>query len=378
MDSQLSAKLVNLLCDYPRLATRDGRDAWLLSLPSSVRKQIVRRHEDCKIDLTFIIDAVQNLQLQDGRWPILILIDHVLDEAKDLTIERDLSRLRQELHKSLEPPTGLDSVPGEEIIIGEDEKVQVSFLENGLKAARAVARVMVPRTIGGYVFGTGWLIAPGLLVTNHHVIGAREPHENAATAQEFEQQARGSMAWFGYDVGSYTEYRCLELINANHTMDYAILRLADKSIDDIQAADWGFLKVVRIQPNLIPGTRLNVIQHPGGRIKEFALRTNFYIGSVAGTGLFHYLSDTERGSSGSPVLDDHWQVVGLHHGWDYFAKYYKERPIRFNSLGLQYVAPSKFSDKVVATINEGILLQAILKSLPEYVRQEIELAQGWI
>jgi V8-like Glu-specific endopeptidase len=377
VDNQVRTKLINLLCDYPRLASRDGRDAWLLNLPSRVRNQVVRRHEDCKIDLAFIIDAVQNLQLQDGRWPVLILIDYVLDEAKGFTIAQDLSHLRQEIHRSLEPPTGLDAPPIEEIIIGEDEKVPVSFLENGLEAARAVARILVTRTIGGRAFGTGWLVAPGLLLTNHHVVEAREVHEKPATPQDFERQAKASVLWFGYDVGSYTEYRCTELVHTNEVLDYAVLRLSEDSGDNVPLSNWGFLRLARIQLDLSPGARLNVIQHPGGRIKEIALRTNFYIGSVVNSSYFHYLSDTERGSSGSPILDDYWQVVGHHHAWDYYDRYYKDRPIRFNSLGLQYAVPSKFSEQAVATINEGILIHAILNSLPESLRQEIKQAQGW-
>ena len=379
MDNQVRTELINLLCNYPSLATREGRDAWLLNLPSSVRNQIVRRHENCKIDLAFIIDAVQNLQLQDGRWPILILIDAVLSEAEGLAIAQKLSRLRQEIHRALEPPTGLDSSPAEEIIIGEDEKVSVTFLENGLSAARSVARIMVPRTIGGHAFGTSWLIAPGLLLTNYHVIQARGKHEQVATAQEFQQQAKDSMVWFGYDhdANSYTEYHCTEVIHANKDLDYVVLRIAEKSIDDVPLSNWGFLRIVRIQQHLTPGIRLNVIQHPGGRLKEIALRTNFYIGSVADSARFHYLSDTEGGSSGSPVLNDDWQVLGLHHAWDYYDRYYKDRPIRFNSLGLHYATPSKFSEQVVATVNEGILIHAILNDLPKSVRQEIGRTQGW-
>ncbi|MBN1891051.1 MAG: trypsin-like peptidase domain-containing protein [Thermoflexales bacterium] len=378
LDPNLRKKWVDVLALVPGLRERKDRDAWLArNLPRNVEDQI-RRDDNCRNDLTFIINTVQGLQLKDGRWPILILIDDVLaKEARDLSMEQDLVHLRQNIQRSLEPPTGLDILPREEIIIGEDEKVPISFLENGLRAARAVARVMVSRTIGGRGFGTGWLIAPGLFVTNHHVIKAREPHESDATLQEFEQQARGSVAWFGYDVGSYAEYYCTDLVHANKALDYAVLRLADKSIDDVPLADWSFLRVVRIQPNLTPGVRLNVIQHPGGRVKEIALRSNFYIGNVPDRGLFHYLSDTERGSSGSPVLDNNWQVVGLHHAWDSYDRYYKDRPIRFNSLGLQYATPSKFSEQVVAAINEGFLLHTILKDLPESVRQEIEHAQGW-
>jgi V8-like Glu-specific endopeptidase len=378
MDNQTRTELIDLLCNYPPLATREGRDAWLLNLPASVRNLITRRHEHCKIDLAFIIEALKNLQLQDGRWPILILIDSTLSEAKDLAIEQKLSRLRREIQISFEPPTGLDSQPAfQEIVIGEDEKVSVVFLENGLRAAKSVARIAVPRTTGGQVFGTGWLITPGLLLTNYHVIEAREAHEGTATPQEFEQQAKASVSWFGYDVGSHTDYRCAEIVHANDVLDYAVLRLTENSVDAIPLSDWGFLRITRIQPELAQGTRLNVIQHPGGRVKEIALRTNFYVDSAGLSGRFHYLSDTEGGSSGSPVLDDNWQVVGLHHAWDYYDRHYQERPIRFSSLGLQYTAPSKFSDQVVATINEGILIHTILNDLPTSVREEIENAQRW-
>jgi endonuclease G len=379
LDNQLRIELINLLCNYQPLTARAGRDAWLMNLPPSVRNLIVRRDEHCKTDLAFIIDAIEDKQLQDGRWPILILIEPVLRDIEGLAFARKLSGLRQGIQESLEPPTGLDSSPVyEEIIIGGDEKVQISFLENGLKAARAVARIAVRRTIGGQIFGTGWLITPGLLLTNHHVVEARKPHEPAATPQELGRQAQASILWLGYDLGSYTEYRCLDLVHANDVLDYAVLRIAETSVGGTALSEWGFLKVVRFQLDLVRGTRLNVIQHPGGRVKELALRTNFYIGSAATAGRFHYLSDTERGSSGSPVLDNNWQVVGLHRAWDYYDKYYKGQPVRFNSLGLQYTAPSKFSDQIVATVNEGVLIHPILDDLPGSVRQEVEHAQGWL
>ena len=148
-------------------------------------------------------------------------------------------------------------------------------------------------------------------------------------------------------------------------------------MDGIPLSSWGTLNVVRMHPQLLPGTRLNIIQHPGGRVKEVALRSNFCVGTIAETSRLHYLSDTEGGSSGSPVMDDDWQVVALHRAWEHYAHYYKGQPIRFANLGLQYAAPSKFAEKVVATINEGVLIHSILHDLPEPLRKEIGAGQGW-
>ncbi len=391
LNNQLRTELINLICNYPPLVTRDGRDAWLLNLPSSVRALIIRRHDDCKIDIPFIINSVESQKLTDGKWPLLILIDALLAEEKieELAIGQNFKALREKIKATYDHPISsdvishfgseLDSPPSfEEIVIGKDEKVLVSFLKNGLKASKSVACIMVPRTIGGQGSGTGWMIAYDLLITCYHVVEARlKGQENPASLQEVEQQAKASLIWFGYDVGEYTQYQCTDVVHTNKTLDYAVLRIAHTSADNVPLTDWGTLKIVRLQPNLVQGTRLNVIQHPGGRVKEFALRSNFYIGSDAASDRLHYLSDTEKGSSGSPVLDDNWQVIGLHRAWDYYNRYYDGQPIHFSSLGLQYAEHGKFSGKTVASINEGVLIHSILDDLPETVRKEILIGQGW-
>ncbi len=56
---------------------------------------------------------------------------------------------------------------------------------------------------------------------------------------------------------------------------------------------------------------VNIIQHPAGRAKEISLQNNFveYIdGNVV-----QYVTSTFNGSSGSPVFNDEWEVVALHH-----------------------------------------------------------------
>lgn len=389
LNNQLRTELINLICSYSPLITRDGRDTWLLNLPSSVRALIIRRNDYCKMDISFIINAIESQQLTDGEWPLLILIDALLPETEDLAIGQNFKALREKIRASYGHPISsdvisdfgseLDSPPSfEEIVIGKNEKVLVSFLKNGLEASKSVACIMVPRTIGGQGSGTGWLIAYDLLITCYHVVEARrKDKENPATLQEIEQQAKASVIWFGYDVGEYTQYQCIDVVHTNKRLDYAVLRIAHSSADNVPLSDWGVLNIARLQPNLAQGSRLNVIQHPDGRVKEFALRSNFYIGSDAASDRLHYLSDTEEGSSGSPVLDDNWQVIGLHRAWAYYNRYYDGQPIHFNSLGLQYAEHGKFSGKTVASINEGVSIHSILDDLPETVRKEILMGQGW-
>jgi hypothetical protein len=101
LDNQIRTQLIHLLCSHPPLTTRDGRDAWLMNLPSGVRDLVPRRHDRCKDDLAFIIDAVQSLQLADGRWPILILIDALLPEMENLRTGHDLKVLRRKISHNL-------------------------------------------------------------------------------------------------------------------------------------------------------------------------------------------------------------------------------------------------------------------------------------
>ena len=94
---------------------------------------------------------------------------------------------------------------------------------------------------------------------------------------------------------------------------------------------------------------LNVIQHPGGQTKKFAIRNSLSSGATDKD--LRYFSDTEGGSSGSPVLDDAWRVVALHRG--------------------SAVAPQIFQGRAAAQINVGTRISAILADLRDVARNRL-------
>jgi len=59
---------------------------------------------------------------------------------------------------------------GFERIIGDSDLMSINFLDRGRRAAAAVCRIKVPSD-GGAWYGTGFLVGPRLLLTNHHVLG---------------------------------------------------------------------------------------------------------------------------------------------------------------------------------------------------------------
>src|SRR4051794_22721028 len=132
--------------------------------------------------------------LDSGEWALAIVTRNALRFARGAEPGKVLAALLAELETSATP----QPAPIPEIVIGQDERLPIRFLERGLEVSRSVAKVLVTRVLNGKVqtgsgsraSGTGWMIAPGLLMTTHHVIEARDPRfEAPAGESDFRAQA---------------------------------------------------------------------------------------------------------------------------------------------------------------------------------------------
>lgn len=90
----------------------------------------------------------------------------------------------------------------------------------------------------------------------------------------------------------------------NAGADWAIIRLAPGSTEG--RAHVPFATVEAEEDDWVA-----IIQHPNGLPKQIALHRNTV--AYAGAQFVQYLTDTLPGSSGSPVFNDHWEVIALHH-----------------------------------------------------------------
>ncbi|WP_328869347.1 trypsin-like serine peptidase [Streptomyces sp. NBC_00287] len=102
-----------------------------------------------------------------------------------------------------------------------------------------------------------------------------------------------------------------ELFIAHEPLDYALVALAPVDGDVSPGEVFGWNRLSGRTGKLVVGELVNIIGHPDGRLKEIALRDNKLITRL--DDFLHYRTDTEPGNSGSPVFNDQWEVVALHH-----------------------------------------------------------------
>lgn len=201
-----------------------------------------------------------------------------------------------------------------ERIIGEHNDLRpIAWLAAAITAADAVAKINFEDDNGELATATGFMISPRLMMTNHHVF------QTAAQAG-----ARSSFLTFRDQSGIDNRPADREVINldpatfftSNKALDYAVFAVADTADGQAPGTKYGYLPLIKAPSKSLPGTPLNIIQHPDGRPKEIAFRNNLMT-DVESTQIAVYLTDTEPGSSGSPVLNDDFDVVALHHaGYD--------------------------------------------------------------
>jgi endonuclease G len=368
LDRALKDQLLDALIRVPIAESRDGRTALLDGIPHDIRIGL-NRSDTPYIDLTRLIDQIDQLgRLDNGERPVVILTNNAWRMTRGSELGRRLEELVAEIEKKygFEPPlVELPDTPEVLIFGGEGEWVEGDFMTQAQVAGRQVARLLIPRFVDGEKaqgtgHGTGWLVAPRLTLTNYHVIEARDKKEKSAGEADFELQGKNTVAWLDYhNEGKFAgpSLTATAVIAASRELDYALLRLEDQP----EVSARGCMKLAKSSP-LKQGARLNIVQCPGGGPLRYAIRNNFFVGLGKQAYQLRYLTDTKSGSSGSPVLNDNWQVVAMHHG----AKEVSPEAYKGED-GKKQVA--KFH-------NEGIAIHAILADLPQEVRQEIELAQS--
>ncbi|MGW0120488.1 trypsin-like peptidase domain-containing protein [Streptomyces sp. NPDC003327] len=263
-------------------------------------------------------------RLMSGLVPLEVWLHNALEKTHEpgprAVLEGALDAVARTTGGEAELPD--ESMPTElkEEIILQDDTVPYEFLRDGIRAGASVALLRIPPYEAGAPLlpnyphgGTGWMIAPGLLITNHHVVMARSWERGVrpyVSDEDLRLQALMSRSRFDFVENTVDppEATAGELAAWDAALDYAVVRLAPGQ------PERPMLRIAT-RPLLVRERQrvpVNIIQHPGGLPKRVALRNNLVYRADEHDLL--YFTDTRGGSSGSPVCLDDWTVVGLHRG----------------------------------------------------------------
>ena len=171
-------------------------------------------------------------------------------------------------------------------------------------------------------------------MTNHHVLPDAETARSSIIEFNFQDGIDGKpllAQTFPFDPDRF--------FLADDDLDFALV--AVRATPE-QLAPFGFNPLIEAEGKAIIGEYVTIVQHPRGQKKQIALRENKIIDIP--DRFLHYSADTEPGSSGSPVFNDQWEVVALHHA--------------------SVVAPDQA--ELGGFLNEGIRISRILK----FVKQQ--------
>ncbi len=201
--------------------------------------------------------------------------------------------------------------------IGTNDLMPIFYLVLGAVRQAAVCRLRAAQTFTtvenkvihpGMGWGTGFLVSPTLLLTNNHVVPEAAFAGTKLKAQfNFQVDVEGRLLAddeYDFDTtdGFYT----------NQTLDFTIVRLKPKSVAGSLTSPgttWGTIPLVA-GVDVAEGQFVNIVQHPEGEWKQVAIYNSQLVGVTPNA--LKYTADTAGGSSGAPVFDNSWRLIGLH------------------------------------------------------------------
>ncbi|HEY2248197.1 MAG TPA: DNA/RNA non-specific endonuclease [Bradyrhizobium sp.] len=249
--------------------------------------------------------ATSEQRFKEAKFSPTTLDKNLGDGPLKLSAEKIQLRRRQLLEQTDDPQTVKTGL--ERIIQGNDLD-SINYLAKGMLASQSICRIQLKDARANLVgYATGFLIGPGLLMTNHHVFG--KPGDATASIADFDYEL---------DINGMERtptrfaFQPEKFFYTNDKLDFSIVAVAPASQSGgRELTEWGWLPLSGEPGKGDPGEYLTIVQHPGGQTKQVCVRENKllkYVGDFV-----WYMTDTTAGSSGSPAFNRFWQVIALHH-----------------------------------------------------------------
>jgi endonuclease G len=307
---------------------------------------------------SLIEESAKRAKTQDIEKTIEDL-SHKENERK--ATPRQIEQRRTSLLRQVDDPLVVQTRL-ERILKGND-LTDITYLAQGVLRARAVCRIVIRYNGRLQGYGTGFLIAPGVLMTNHHVLESVDCVRESLAQFSYERDLSG-----GEMTPTEFALRILPEPILFKDLDLAIVAVEPRSTDGKPLDQYGWLKLNSQPGKAFVGEYLTIIQHPNGERKQICVRENKVLKYSENGPYIWYQTDTDAGASGSPVFNNSWDVVALHH-----SSVPKTRRIRGQDVWLarngQPWKAEMGDDQIAWMANEGVRVSRIVEYLRMVLNQ---------
>ena len=271
-----------------------------------------------------------------------------------LAEERLQNYIDREETRSRKTVAGEKRIVLNERIIRENDLRFFPPTDQAKEAGLSVARIeMLPKPgIQSEGFASGFLIAPNLLLTNHHVFAVKEDAKGCAARFMYERTRAGLQQGYSFEL------KPDEFFMSDEKLDFAIVYISSTSVEGtITLRNFKPLRLIETKGKIIKGDPISIIQYAGGGPKQYAYTDNQVLDILEEEGFVQYSTDTLPGSSGSPCYNPYWEVAALHHSGVPFVVDGKIR----TASGAEWDGESE--DDIQWVANEGISISTIINFL---------------
>jgi endonuclease G, mitochondrial len=303
--------------------------------------------------MSLIFEQIQKAEARlQGQDPVQMVAETIGKTPADLATPKEKADRHEFLRESLADETRADIVF--ERILSGNELQDVNYLARGARAAQSVARIAIREPSGRQVgWGSGFLIAPGVLITNNHVLSAQEAAIRSDAQFQYERDIEGELL----QPASFA-LNPKRLFFTSKPLDFTVVAVEPRAHNsDRPLMTYGFLPLVGTLGKATEGEWLTIVQHPNGEQKQVCVRENKFI--KKSDDALWYSTDTVGGSSGSPVFNNDWYVVALHHSGVPLKKDGRVQTVD----GRDFDPRRDGDDQIKWIANEGIRVSCIVDAL---------------
>lgn len=181
------------------------------------------------------------------------------------------------------------------MIIGKNTILNLYFVKRASRVSKNIGRIILEGQSG---MGTGFILKNKYLLTNNHILNSYEAADKATFHVDFFIDENEN-----FNKGKKLEIKPKILFHTSVEYNLTLVSLNDN-------IEHTFNSLFISNGELVKDEDVNIIHHPQGEPMQISIREGKLI-EFSKSHLL-YTSPTLPGSSGAPLFNDYWELIGIH------------------------------------------------------------------